>query len=36
VCGWAFVELGACRSYGPAPGIVRTRFLPNSVDLGAG
>jgi hypothetical protein len=36
VCGWVFVELGARRTYGQAPGIVRTKFLPNSVDLGAG
>jgi hypothetical protein len=36
VCGWVFVELGACGTEGPAPGIVRTKFLPTNVDLGAG
>jgi hypothetical protein len=36
VCGWVFVELGACRTNGQVPRIVRTEFLPNSVDLGSG
>jgi hypothetical protein len=36
VCGCVFVELGAHRTYWQAPIIVRTNFLQNSVDLGAG